>query len=1167
MLINIVFGLAAFALNLVLTPKPQDAKPASLGDFKAPTAEEGREIPVLFGTRELVAPNVVWYGDLKRIAIKGERRYGFFGPKQTIGWRYLLGMHMALCHGPADKCIKIRVANKTAFEGVAPGGPITIWRPGLFGGDDSEGGIAGTLDLEMGEPTQDQNDYLLDKLDTLDVPAFRGVVCAVLRRMYIGNNPYLKPWAFTLQRIFLRSDGSDQWYSAKAAVPTLELINQTEDEEGIEVADGLTINNNGQFDFVGDYGAYSEHNDVKVWDLEGNETDIEIPGYIAGGGRLHITQYGELLVMAYGNIFGGQARRLQFRSISDPETVLQEFIVSAELNYGFNAAEYRGTLLLKEGPTIFQNMDWHFFTRNEETGEWELEFTEAGINYPGTEEYGVQGLELGPNYGYANITEPSDSILRVTVNGTWSEDIIDLSSIITGGVRGIVYSNGEVIITTSTAIYVFNEDVSHLIRVREDIPIGSRQLRDVSGKRMTNGAGSLIIAESQDSGSTIERILQIQISTLDTVDVIDMDDVDFVNKNDDFDYMAFNPENGYLMIVQHFGSFNFWPLFAIGEDMNPAHIIRECLTDVAWGMGYNESDIDDTSFQAAADTFYAEGFGISMLWQTEEEIGEFINQVLAHVDAFLYVSRETGQFVLKPIRDDYDIDTIPVVDEDDITDWNEVQRRQPAEAVTSVIVKYHDRSKDKDASRAVHNIAQIAQTGEMISATRSYLGISGANLAVRVGTRDVKALSAGMASGWVTCKRTVESMNPGDPFRLVSSRRGFSGEVMRVTELAFGDGRDNRVGMKFIQDSFHLGTDILVDGGESPWENPHQDAEPMTIRMVEEMSYRDLIQMQGLSNVSDMLTDNPGAGVLHVAGTPPVDNTLSALVSIDEGSGYVDVTEPYDQLAPGALLAADIGRGDLTFDVTDDVDLDQIVEGQLAVIGTEVVRIDDVTGQTLTVGRGCLDTVPQAHSAGDAIVFYDDFSFTDFEIRASSDQIDVQLIPVTSNGELLRVSAPEDTVAFNSRAIRPYAPKNCTLGASMQPGYDEDVALNFIGVDPIPANWANRNRVDEPVLTPLDWEDATQTPEAGQTTVITLTDLDGVTVHQYTGLSGTSHNIDVGDFAGESEGYVVFSSSRDGYGSWQTYRIRVKVSFGALLLESGDKLLLESGDNIRLEAQ
>jgi len=68
--------LAYFVVSLVissaLTPKPKSQPPAGLGDIKAPTAEEGREIPVLFGTRDIEGPNGVWYGDLRTVAIRSK---------------------------------------------------------------------------------------------------------------------------------------------------------------------------------------------------------------------------------------------------------------------------------------------------------------------------------------------------------------------------------------------------------------------------------------------------------------------------------------------------------------------------------------------------------------------------------------------------------------------------------------------------------------------------------------------------------------------------------------------------------------------------------------------------------------------------------------------------------------------------------------------------------------------------------------------------------------------------------------------------------------------------------------------------------------------------------------------------------------------------------------
>lgn len=59
--------VAIFVVALVVVyasqPKPEVRKPDGLDDVQAPTAEEGREIPVLFGTKVIEGPNLVWYGD------------------------------------------------------------------------------------------------------------------------------------------------------------------------------------------------------------------------------------------------------------------------------------------------------------------------------------------------------------------------------------------------------------------------------------------------------------------------------------------------------------------------------------------------------------------------------------------------------------------------------------------------------------------------------------------------------------------------------------------------------------------------------------------------------------------------------------------------------------------------------------------------------------------------------------------------------------------------------------------------------------------------------------------------------------------------------------------------------------------------------------------------
>jgi len=69
---RLLIGLLLSALSYALTPRPKVEKPqaASLDDFSLPTAEEGRPIPVVFGTVLITGPNVVWAGDLKADPIK-----------------------------------------------------------------------------------------------------------------------------------------------------------------------------------------------------------------------------------------------------------------------------------------------------------------------------------------------------------------------------------------------------------------------------------------------------------------------------------------------------------------------------------------------------------------------------------------------------------------------------------------------------------------------------------------------------------------------------------------------------------------------------------------------------------------------------------------------------------------------------------------------------------------------------------------------------------------------------------------------------------------------------------------------------------------------------------------------------------------------------------------
>lgn len=134
-----------------------------------------------------------------------------------VGYRYLFGIHMGIGRGPVDELVEIKVGDKTAWKGsVTSNQTVSINAPELFGGDDGEGGIKGSLDVMMGAPDQPVNMRLAAMLGGL-VPAFRGVCTLFYDGLVTSLNPYPKAWKMRVRRILKGWDGG-VWYPEKAVI-------------------------------------------------------------------------------------------------------------------------------------------------------------------------------------------------------------------------------------------------------------------------------------------------------------------------------------------------------------------------------------------------------------------------------------------------------------------------------------------------------------------------------------------------------------------------------------------------------------------------------------------------------------------------------------------------------------------------------------------------------------------------------------------------------------------------------------------------------------------------------------------------------------------------------------------------------------------------------------
>jgi len=66
----VTIAIAAYAI--INQPKIQPPSPAGLQDFDVPKAEDGALMPILFGTKDVKAINVLWYGDLNVVPVKAK---------------------------------------------------------------------------------------------------------------------------------------------------------------------------------------------------------------------------------------------------------------------------------------------------------------------------------------------------------------------------------------------------------------------------------------------------------------------------------------------------------------------------------------------------------------------------------------------------------------------------------------------------------------------------------------------------------------------------------------------------------------------------------------------------------------------------------------------------------------------------------------------------------------------------------------------------------------------------------------------------------------------------------------------------------------------------------------------------------------------------------------
>lgn len=587
-----------------------------------------------------------------------------------------------------------------------------------------------------------------------------------------------------------------------------------------------------------------------------------------------------------------------------------------------------------------------------------------------------------------------------------------------------------------------------------------------------------------------------------------------------------------------------------GADMNPAHIIRECLTDRQWGLGYQDADINDSSFQSAATQLVTEGMGMSLVWDRQMRIDDFIQEIIRHIYATLYVDKSTGLFTLKLIREDYSIGSLVQLDESNIIKIDNYSRPSFGDLINSVTVNYVDSLSNKTNSVTVQDTALIQLQGSVIGTTIQYPGFSNYDIAAKVAQRDLVSLSTPLLSCTLTAKRGISNFNIGDVFKLYWP--DFSDQVvpMRITELAFGDGRNNAIKITCMEDVFTVPTTALTSPSIPEWTDPNKPPSPISNKQIIESPYIELVQRLGQSVIDSSLSTNPDVGYLLVSAGRP-DSAIKA--EAFENSSGTYVSSFYFDFAPAGVLSAAISKTDATIVLSQSSDLDLIVVGNAAIIDSEIVKVLSITGNTLTIGRGLFDTVPEAHAVGAKFLLYDINAESNQTQYVFGESLNVKLLPISSNSTSDITGVTPTTVTFNRRAIRPYPPGNLKISGSYFPSQVLDVAVSV--------TWAHRSRTQQTGSDYIVFTDGSVGPEAGTTYSIRLYNhLTNTLIHTVDGLTGTSYS-SISPFTGNFTLRLEMWSVRNGYQSIQKYtHIFEYLNTTYLLFEDSDIIITEAGD-------
>lgn len=419
----------------------------------------------------------------------------------------------------------------------------------------------------------------------------------------------------------------------------------------------------------------------------------------------------------------------------------------------------------------------------------------------------------------------------------------------------------------------------------------------------------------------------------------------------------------------------------IGDDANPAEIIREIVSNNDWGLAESADCLDIKALNSMGERIAKEQLGLSIQMTSKETAESIVENICSHINAIRYADSSTGLMVHRLIRDDQE--DMLLVNTSNCSKITFV-RQDWLNTISEISVSYTDRSARYETGTLTADDPANIEILNGVKTTKSYdfpyftTAANALYAAKRVGTEQGYPL----ANISLECDRTMSTLRLGDRFVVKFAPYGIASMIFRATNVDLSDFVDGTVKIDAVEDVFSLAKNNFTYSGSTEWErDPVQPSE---------------IQIWGVWEEPYEITRMTETFVKMYACQPSIANTIwhvwrktatdSNFVRSNDTTAWTAVGKMvYDYPEEG--LAEDL-QGftvrevngitnmveEMLIPTSADIDVARKAN-RIAIIGEEWIAYSGMVQQPngnwkiLGVIRGIYDTVPQKHSATEPVIF------------------------------------------------------------------------------------------------------------------------------------------------------------------------------------------------------